>query len=131
MHRFADMMHIPYEILGYVFGGMFAAASLQATALVPTPDVAAGWPLYGVLITAIVVLFLTIGAILRWVATRWLAQQEANNKIISNMDSTLRKSVETNERMIEWFEEFGKEALKLQLDNGRMSIRGSLGQQEE
>lgn len=124
-HHLATLLHVPSDILAYV-GSMFVAAgALVATTiqgLIPAPEDAAMWPFYGVLITAIIVLFLSIAGILRWVSTKWMQQQSATNTVISEINATLQKLVASTDHQNRWFEEFGKNALQMQLDHARMSV---------
>lgn len=130
MHRIATALNIPQEILAWVGSLIAASLALVGTmfqAIVP-PDVANEWPIYGVLICAVIVLFLSNAGIIRWVATKLLAQQEANTAAMNEISETMKKVAETSERQNKWFEEFGKTALQMHLDHARMSVHA---QQEQ
>lgn len=124
MHRIASALHIPQEILVWVGSLLTASLALIGTAfqaIVP-PDVTAEWPIYGVLISAVIVLFLSTAGILRWVATKWLSQQAATTTAIVENSQALCKVASTLETQNKWFEEFGKSALQMHLDHARLSI---------
>lgn len=124
MHRIASALHIPQEILvwvGSLVAGSLALLGTVFEAIVP-PDVTAEWPLYGVLISAIIVLFLSIAGILRWVATKWLANQAATTTAIVENSQALRKVADSLETQNKWFEEFGKTALHMHLEQARLSV---------
>lgn len=131
MKLIADFLHIPYDILGYVGGLLVAAGAMLATTiqgLIPSPEEAGRWPIYGVLVSAIVVLFISIAGILKWVATKQLAAQSASTAAISENSKVLEKVVETLDRQNAWFTDFGKSALHFQFDHARMSVHA---QQQE
>jgi len=125
MKHLATLLHVPTDIVAYV-GSMFVAAgALVATTiqgLIPAPEDAAMWPFYGVLITAIIVLFLSIAGILRWVSTKWMQQQQTTNTVISEINATLQRLVTSTDHQNKWFEEFGKHALQMQLDHAQLSV---------
>ena len=134
MKHLTTLLHVPTDIVAYV-GSMFVAAgALVATTiqgLIPAPNEAAEWPFYGVLISAIIVLFLSVAGILRWVATKWLAQQAVTTAAIVENSETLKKVSETLERQNAWFTDFGKNALHFQFDHARASVHTQQHYQEE
>jgi hypothetical protein len=124
MHRIADTLHIPTDVVGWVGSLFLSLGTLTASmaGIVPDPSDAAGWPFYGVLITAIVILGLSIAGILRWVATKWMQQQQATNSVISEINATLQRLVVSTDHQNKWFEDFGKDALHTQLESARHSV---------
>jgi hypothetical protein len=125
MKLLASLLHIPQDILGYVGGLLVAAGAMMATTIqgiIPSPPDAAEWPIYGVLITSNVVLFLSIAGILRWVDKRLLAAQAASTAAIVENSQALKKVSETLEKQNTWFTDFGKSALQFQFEHARMSV---------
>ena len=109
----------------------WALAATTIQSVIPLPNEAAEWPFYGVLISAIIVLFLSVAGILRWVATKWLAQQAVTTAAIVENSETLKKVSETLERQNAWFTDFGKSALHFQFDHTRASVHTQQHYQEE
>lgn len=125
MKYLASFLHIPQDLIAYVGGLFVASGALVATTIqgmFPTPEAAAEWPFYGVLISAIAALFISIAGVLRWVATKWLAQQAVTTAAIVENSETLRKVSETLEKQNTWFTDFGKSALQFQFERARMSV---------
>lgn len=125
MKHLATLLHVPPDLVTYISGMFVASGALVATTvqgIIPLPDAAAEWPFYGVLISAIIVLFLSIAGILRWVATKWLAQQAVTTAAIVENSEALKKVGETLEKQNAWFTDFGKNALQFQFEHARMSV---------
>jgi hypothetical protein len=125
MKHLAALLHVPSDILGYVSSLVVASGAMVATTIqgiFPTPDAAAEWPFYGVLISSNVVLFLSVAGILRWVGTKWLAQQAVTTAAIVENSEALKKVSETLEKQNTWFTDFGKNALQFQFEHARMSV---------
>lgn len=134
MKHLAALLHAPPDLVTYVSGmfvAMWALAATTIQSVIPLPNEAGEWPFYGVLISAIIVLFLSVAGILRWVATKWLAQQAVTTAAIVENSETLKKVSETLERQNAWFSEFGKNALQFQFDYARASVHTQQHYQEE
>lgn len=134
MKHLATLLHVPPDLVTYISGmfvAMWALAATTIQSVIPLPNEAAEWPFYGVLISAIIVLFLSVAGILRWVATKWLAQQAVTTAAIVENSETLKKVSETLERQNAWFTDFGKSALHFQFDHARASVHTQQHYQEE
>ena len=134
MKHLATLLHVPPDLVTYISGmfvAMWALAATTIQSVIPLPNEAAEWPFYGVLISAIIVLFLSVAGTLRWVATKWLAQQAVTTAAIVENSETLKKVSETLERQNAWFTDFGKNALHFQFDHTRASVHTQQHSQEE
>ena len=81
----------------------------------PDPAQAGAWSFYGILISAIVVLFSTMALCVRWFVTYWLkAQQDMNDKMVSAMNASTdacKENTRVTLKQNEWFDSLTKEHL--------------------
>jgi hypothetical protein len=90
--------------VGMIFG--------QVPIPIPSPADAGAWSFYGVLIVGICVLGGALGLVVRWVATKFLVELEANRMAREDSNRVLEKLSDNIERQNEFNESQGKEALR-------------------
>lgn len=118
MSRLAAFLNMPQEIFGAVLGILSSIGTLSLMAVnlmfaqVPTPDVTHNWSFYGVLISAIVALAVSLGWVLRWVAVTWLTEQRENRDVMEKLVNASQKQTESNVKVLAWLEEFAKEMIR-------------------
>jgi hypothetical protein len=133
-----DLLHEPAM---YIIGTVVSLATLTwggitsilGQAPIPDPTTAGAWSFYGVLIVAIIVLFLCMCAMARWFANFWLKKQEDMQKEMtdshslvskSNQDvaGALRKLTDVVERQNEWFDQVYRDDIKHRLSSPKPHI---------
>lgn len=125
MSRLAAVLNLPQEIFGAVLGILASVGTLSLMAVklfiaqVPTPDVTHNWSFYGVLISAIIALAVSLGWVLRWVAVTWLSEQRENRQVMERLVSASQKQTESNLEVLKWLDEVAKDLIR---DGVRASV---------
>lgn len=127
MHNaFTDL---PMSVLSYLGGIMASLATLTWASFMAMfgqftdPTIANSWPFYGVLIVAIIVLFLCGMAGLRWFVTHWQTKQEQMCNMVSEafkeqaksnqaVANAVHENTKVTSKQNDWFEQFAKDSLK-------------------
>lgn len=123
------IIDLPMSVLSYLGGILASLATLTWASFMAIfgqftdPTVANSWPFYGVLIVAIIVLFLCGVAGLRWFVTHWQAKQEQMCNMVAEafkeqaksnqaVASAVHENNKVTSKQNDWFEQFAKDSLR-------------------
>lgn len=98
----------------------------------PTPETTGNWSFYGVLLCAIIILGLSLGFVLRWVAVTWLKSQSETNMVLSELRASMDANTEAVSRSNQWFEKLVQNFVQHGLDVAHFSfLRKAKGEDVE
>lgn len=128
MSRLAAILNIPQDIVCAVItifasiGTMVAMLAKSFIAQIPTPDATGQWSFYGVLLSAIIALALSLAWVLRWVATTWMKELRESRDVMRDIAEAAKKQTESNMKVLALMEDFTKEILRMGLDSAKASV---------
>lgn len=123
------IIDLPMSVLSYLGGIMASLATLTWASFMAVfgqftdPTVANSWPFYGVLIVAIIVLFVCGLAGLRWFVNHWQTKQDQMCSMIAEafkeqaksnqaVVSAVNENSKVTSKQNDWFEQYAQDALK-------------------
>jgi hypothetical protein len=125
MSRIAAILDIPQDIACAfltIFASIGTLAAMMAKAFIaqiPTPDATGQWSFYGVLLSAVIALALSLAWVLKWVATTWMSELRESRDVMRDIADAAKKQTESNMKVLELMEDFTKEFLRLGLDSAK------------